>query len=555
MLLCPMLKSLHIRNYALIDQLEVDWNNGLSCITGETGAGKSIIIGALQLLTGSRSDVKVLRSEDQKCVVEASFSCEPGLYKELLAEFELDDQGEIIIRREIAPNGKSRSFVNDSPRLLNELQSISNRLLSIHQQFDHLDFYDPKFQLHILDAYCGISSGADAYRSEYKNYQELKQKRSALDKLIQQSKNEQDFLAFQWNELQEAQLKSGELAQLENDLLVMNKAEDVRNYCMQCCHIINQENGIKDALSNCMSLLRSIRINSSLDDAYKRLESSSIDLSDLARQLEHLADEAESDPAKIQAANERLDQLNRLLKKHQLTSDDELIDLQHRLEEKLNKMDQSGQELEVLDREISAKFELLNSLANELSKKRKQASPLLAGKTVELLIKLGMEFARFEIKIEPDEQLNDSGQDLIEFLFSANKGNVLKPLKDQASGGELARMNLAIKSLVSGQSTGFCLIFDEIDTGVSGQIALQMGNILRDISKDQQVICITHSAQVASRAKSHYYVYKEHESEQSETKLKKLNEQEKLNELAKMLSGEPPTKAALKNAAELVAME
>lgn len=301
--------------------------------------------------------------------------------------------------------------------------------------------------------------------------------------------------------------------------------------------------------------MRSIRINSSLDDAYKRLESSSIDLSDLARQLEHMADEAESDPAKIQAANERLDQLNRLLRKHQLTSDDELIELQHRLEEKLNKMDQSGHDLEAFDQEIKAKYELLKSIAKELSKKRKQASPLLAGKTVELLIKLGMEFARFEIKIEPDEQLNDSGQDLIEFLFSANKGNALKPLKDQASGGELARMNLAIKSLVSGQSTGFCLIFDEIDTGVSGQIALQMGNILRDISKDQQVICITHSAQVASRAKSHYYVYKEHESEQSETKLKKLNAEEKLNELAKMLSGEPPTKAALKNAAELVAME
>ncbi len=547
-----MLKTLQIRNYALIDEIDIQWQPGFSVITGETGAGKSIIIGALQLLTGLRADAKVLQKPEQKCIVEASFQCPEEIYQSLVEAYELEDLGQIILRREIFPNGKSRSFVNDSPKLLSELQLISNRLLHIHQQFDHLDFYDRSFQLEILDTYAGLQDQVQTYTAGYRHFMDLVRQKQALEKHLQTLQNEKDFVEFQFNELHTLDLKKGELKALEEELELATKSEDVRNYCLQIVETIQQDGGISDQLQQCLNNLKNIRINDVLKEVHQRFESLQSEFKDLARDLEHQADHTEYDPVRIQQIEQRLDLINRMLKKHRLLDDSELLQLQNTYEEKIRTWQGSDQSLDQLGKEIALVHKTLEEQALKLSKARLEASKELTKKTLQVLQQLGMEFSRFEIRIKEDEKLNESGLDLIEFLFSANKGSSLKSLKDQSSGGELARFNLAVKSLIAQKNSTSCLIFDEIDTGVSGQIALKMGTILKSMADHQQVISITHSPQVASRAVRHFYVYKEHHKDTTQTRIKILNEEERVHELAKMLSGEPPSKAAVKNAYELI---
>ncbi|MBK9107721.1 MAG: DNA repair protein RecN [Saprospiraceae bacterium] len=547
-----MLKTLFIKNYALIDELTISWNKGLTTITGETGAGKSIIIGALQLATGERSDSKVIRVPEIKCIVEASFSCPDALRNKLIQEFDLDESEEIILRREIYPTGKSRCFVNDSPKLLSELEQIGNYLLVIHQQFDHLDFYDRKFQLEVIDTYAGNTQLLADYQIQYKQLIEKLREQKELERQIQETIREKEFLSFQLNELEQAQLKEGEITQLEQELNLATKAEDLNAFSIQISEAINTDNGIVDKLQTCLGLIRQILLNDQLKNLFQRLENVKLDLEDIARELEQIADHSEANPERIVQLNQRLDLLNSLLKKHRLNTDHELIALLDQINSKLDLMEHSDEKLQDINKEISILQKSLQVISSQLSVSRKKIIKELQSKTIALLQKLGMEFARFEIQMIQDQPLTESGSDLVEFLFSANKGNVLKSLKDQSSGGELARFNLAIKALMASKNDTSCLVFDEIDTGVSGQIALQMGTILKSIAMQQQVICITHSPQVASRAASHYYVYKQHQDQSSETKIRPLDEKERIVELAKMLSGEPPTKAAINNASELL---
>jgi DNA repair protein RecN (Recombination protein N) len=549
-----MLRSLQIRNYAIIDQLEIDWKKDFTVITGETGAGKSIIIGALQLVLGSRSDVKILRNPDEKCLVEVLFQCTPSVQNMLREKLDIEMDEELIIRREILPSGKSRSFINDSPALLSDILQIAPLLLSIHQQFDHLDFFDKNYQLAVLDSFAGLTEHTLKYKKNFKEYQDLLFQKKEIEEKIKQGLIEKEFVEFQFNELDSANLNENELVKLEEELNTVSKSEEIKSNASQSFDLIQKEAGILDQIQISLNLIRNIRINETMKSLYDRLDQLKTELKDISRELEQVADQTEFSPEKIATVNQRIDLLNRLLKKHRVSTDSELIAIRNELQNKLDLITTSDASLEELNHRIEESKKNLLKEAAQISRERIAKSAELIQKTNQLLLQLGMEFAKFNIQLTETDELKETGKDQIEFLFSANKGSTLRPIKDQASGGELARFNLAIKSQVAQKNEAGCLIFDEIDTGVSGQIALQMGNILKQMSSHQQVICITHSPQVASRANHHYYVYKEHLGKKTNTNIKSLNKTERLNELAKMLSGEPPTKAALKNAMELIEM-
>lgn len=549
-----MLTSLSIKNYAIIDQLQMNWENGFTAMTGETGAGKSIIIGALQLVLGNRSDVKDLKNNELKCIIEAEFQISNELLLQLNDRFELENQNTLILRREILPTGKTRSFINDSPVLLTVIQSIAPYLLSIHQQFDHLDLFDRSFQMESLDKYADLTDAVSNYEIKFKQFQSLKNLYTQQAESLKSGMLEKEFIEFQWNELQAAQLKENELETLENELKLVTKAEEIKTNCMQVFELIQGDQGLLDQTQTGISLLKNLQVNANLKSIYERLDSVRTELKDLSMELESIADQTELSPERITEINHRLDQLNRLLKKHRVQTEIELIQLKEQLEFKLSQLSMSDENLIKLQQEIDQLQNQLTKDAQNISKKRIAAIPGLVSNIQKLLISLGMVNARVDIQLQQNEVLNAQGMDQIDFLFCANKGGVLRPLKDQASGGELARFNLAVKSLVATKNDGACMIFDEIDTGVSGQIALQMGNILKSMALTHQLICITHSPQVASRANQHYYVFKEHTKNDTVTNIRKLNKDERLHELAKMLSGEPPTKAALINATELISM-
>lgn len=549
-----MLTSLSIKNYAIIDQLQMNWEHGFTAMTGETGAGKSIIIGALQLVLGNRSDVKDLKNKETKCIVEAEFQISNELLAQLNDRFELENQTTIILRREILPTGKTRSFINDSPVLLTVIQTIAPFLLSIHQQFDHLDLFDRSFQMESLDKYAGLTETVSKYEIKFKQFQNLKNLYTQQADALKSGMLEKEFIEFQFNELHAAQLKENELDTLENELKLVTKAEEIKTNCMQVFELIQGEQGLLDQTQTSISLLKNLQVNANLKTVYERLDSVRTELKDLSLELESIADQTELSPERITQINQRLDQLNRLLKKHRVHTEKELIQLAEQLELKLNQLSTSDESLLKLQEEIDQLEKQLTNEAKNISKMRIASIPGLVTNIQKLLISLGMANARVDIQLQPLGLLNSQGMDQIDFLFCANKGGVLRPLKDQASGGELARFNLAVKSLVATKNDGACMIFDEIDTGVSGQIALQMGNILKNMAQTHQLICITHSPQVASRADQHYYVYKAHTKTDTATNIRKLNKDERLHELAKMLSGEPPTKAALINATELISM-
>lgn len=549
-----MLTSLSIKNYAIIDQLQMNWEHGFTAMTGETGAGKSIIIGALQLVLGNRSDVKDLKNKETKCIVEAEFQISNELLAQLNDRFELENQTTLILRREILPTGKTRSFINDSPVLLTVIQTIAPFLLSIHQQFDHLDLFDRSFQMESLDKYAGLTETVSKYEIKFKQFQNLKNLYTQQADALKSGMLEKEFIEFQFNELHAAQLKENELDTLENELKLVTKAEEIKTNCMQVFELIQGEQGLLDQTQTSISLLKNLQVNANLKTVYERLDSVRTELKDLSLELESIADQTELSPERITQINQRLDQLNRLLKKHRVHTESELIQLAEQLELKLNQLSTSDESLLKLQEEIDQLEKQLTNEAKNISKMRIASIPGLVTNIQKLLVSLGMANARVDIQLQPLGLLNSLGMDQIDFLFCANKGGMLRPLKDQASGGELARFNLAVKSLVATKNDGACMIFDEIDTGVSGQIALQMGNILKNMAQTHQLICITHSPQVASRADQHYYVYKAHTKTDTATNIRKLNKDERLHELAKMLSGEPPTKAALINATELISM-
>ncbi|HQV96821.1 MAG TPA: DNA repair protein RecN [Saprospiraceae bacterium] len=549
-----MLRKLEIQNYAIIDKLEIDFPTGLTIITGETGAGKSILLGALGLIMGKRADTKVLFDQERKCFVEATFAIADYQLHEYFTEEGLDYDDELIIRREIAPGGKSRAYINDSPVTLDILTTLTENLIDIHQQFDTLDIQKPVFQLRIIDALAGNKNVLEQYSNLYKDYRQTCQKLELLKEKNRNAQQEVEFLNFQIAEFDQADLKPNEQDELEMQLQKLTSAEDIIKNCSAIVQAVEEgENAILGQLQFISNQFGSIKnLDKNFSDIYDRLLSVREELMDISKDASRISDSTEYDAAAIETTTTRLNIINRLQKKHGVITMDDLLKTQAEIKDKLNKFGDLTSDIENLELEISKKERSLKELAQVLSQARKKVIPSLEKDVHNLLTDLSMNHAYIKVQTGVLSSFSNSGLDDISILFAPNKGSDFLPLKDTASGGEMSRLTLIIKSLVAGALTLPTLIFDEIDAGVSGDIAGKMGEILNNLANKHQIIAITHSPQIAAKAMSHYWVYKNDTESRTVTAMRQLDQGERVYEIAKMLSGNPPTEAAKANARELI---
>lgn len=549
-----MIQRLYIRNYAIIDEVDISFSKQLNIITGETGAGKSIILGALGLIMGNRAETRVLKNQDKKCIIEAHFDI---LHYELRRFFEandLDYDTELTIRREITPSGKSRAFVNDSPVKLGILRNLSARLLDLHQQFDTLDIHSEDFQLQMIDAIARNKAPLDIYKELFKTYRKNKQELNRLIEEHQKSTQEMDFVEFQLEELATADFEENEQESLEEELNILTNAEGIKVALSKSFQIISEDElaviGQLQELSNEISNVA--KFHPKLQKLLERYDGLVLELQDVAEEFESIAEDTEYDEERVQAVGERLDLLYRLQKKHFVNSIAELLQIQANLQAKIDNYSNSTDAMEKLEIIIDKQEKELRKQAKVLSKSRQDVIPFFEEEIHKMLAQLNMQHAVLKIELTTSEELTSTGTDLIAFLFAANKGSRLNYIRNVASGGEMSRLALCTKSLVADAITLPTLIFDEIDTGVSGDVALKMGHILRDLANRHQVISITHTPQIAARANHHYLVYKYVENDTTISTVKLLEKKERINELAVMLSGNPPSKSALDNARELI---
>ncbi|MDX1665723.1 MAG: DNA repair protein RecN [Saprospiraceae bacterium] len=549
-----MIKSLKIQNYALIEDLTIEFSTGLTVITGETGGGKSILLGALGLVLGDRADTKALYDESRKCFVEAVFDIRKYDLQPFFKEEELDYEEELFIRREISPSGKSRAFVNDTPVTLRILDRLSGALIDMHQQFDSLDIHQVSFQLRMIDALAENRPYLEEYRKLYGRYQREKSKLNELEEKNRNSARELEFVNFQLDELEAAQLQEGEQEELEEELSRLSNAEEIkRTLASVYHHLIEDEQSVSSQLDEVgISLGQVAKYDSRLAELDERFDRIKIELEELGKDFEDLGEEIEYDPERIMEVQQRLDQLNRLLNKHQLRSDAELLELKANLEQQKEEFSDLSAEIELLRSSVARNENWLREMALELRQRRQAVTERFENEVKTMLDQLAMEHARLQVEIEPREELGPSGLDVVNFLFAANKGSRLQAIKDVASGGEVSRLTLVTKSLVASAIPLPTLIFDEIDSGISGDVALRMGNILRRLSDEHQVVVITHSPQVASKADAHHFVYKEVREERTVTQVRELDQQERIKEIATMLSQNPPSDSAIQNAKELL---
>lgn len=549
-----MIRTLTIRNYAIIEELIIDFSNNLTIITGETGAGKSIMLGGLGLIMGKRADTKVLYQQDSKCIVEGIFDISPYGLEAFFEANDLDYEAETCIRREITPSGKSRAFVNDTPVRLGILKELSNKLIDLHQQFDTLDIHDSIFQIKAIDAIADNKKVLATYQKEYKNYEQNKRQLAQLIQKSQDANKEIDFLTYQLNELTEADLKMGEMAALEMEQKRLNNAEDIQRVLGGAAMQINEnEHSVASQLtelSNAAATL--VEFHPNLPKLLEQFDSIVLELEELGNQFHVIAEETEHDGERLIEVNERLSLLFNLANKYHVQNDTELIDLRIELEQKLGTFDDISDQIEALKLQIKSQEGKLLEIGQKLSQKRQKVSGKFEKAVQKLLGQLSMKYARLEVEIVPTQEFMPTGTDRLRFLFAANKGSRLEEIKGVASGGELSRLALCIKSLVASAIPLPTMIFDEIDSGVSGEVALQMGIILQQLSSQHQVISITHSPQIAAKANKHYFVRKKVTGNKTTTSVSELNQQERILEIAKMLSGNPPSDVAKQNARELL---
>ena len=548
-----MLKSLSISNYALIDQLSMQPASGLSMITGETGAGKSIMLGAMGMLLGNRADTKVLLLEDRKCVVEAVF--EIGSYK--LQEFfelqDLDFDSTCIIRREISPNGKSRTFINDTPVLLDTLKTLGERLVDVHSQHDTLQLASGAFQLGLIDAYSQSKNELEAYRIAFKTFKSTQKKRTELANRATELKKEADFNAFQLEELHVLVLRVGEQSELESSQQILENAEEIKLRINEILQLLQDDQlGVMNAIDQINQGMQQLsKLAYVFDPLRARFQSLMLELRDIEENLSDEENKVEVDFEKLDQTRDRLSKIYLLQKKHGLSSIEELMSLERELTDKAFEVQNLAEILETADLELVEAAKLLQSTGLALRKKRLNSTASFARELSQLLAGLGMENAKIEIE-HHEVVAGILGLDELEILFSANKGAPPQALKKVASGGEFSRLLFAIKYLMADKMELPTLIFDEIDTGISGEVALKMVGMMLDISKKHQVICITHLPQVAGKGDVHYFVYKDNTAEKTISKIKLLNLEERIEELAKMISGVSPSASALESARELV---
>lgn len=551
-----MIKCLQIKNYAIIEALQIDFSEGLTIITGETGAGKSILMGALGLIMGKRADTKALYDLSKKCIVEAFFDVKRYPLKAFFEENDIDYEEELVIRREITPSGKSRAFVNDTPVNLKILQEISSTLVDLHQQFDTLDIHQVSFQLRMLDALADNQSRLTKYGEGYKQYQSNKRKLAELRQLNEQSGREIEFIQFQLKEFNEVELLEGEQAKLEEELNRLSNAEDIKRTASGLFQSLSEHDpsiiGQLEELGVNLGNLKDF--DPQLAQLHQRFTGLIFELQDLAAEFEKVAEDTEYDGERILEIQQRLDSIYRLQNKHQVSTVKDLLQIQKELQQRLNTFSDLGTEIRALEKKIEKEEEQLLERALKLRKHRQSIISGFEKKIASMLAQLAMEHAQLEVDMVPLEELGPTGLDEVNFLFSANKGGRMQMIKDVASGGELSRLTLVTKSLVASAIPLPTLIFDEIDTGISGDVALKMGNILRQLSDHHQVVSITHSPQVASKANVHYFVYKKIKNERTVTKVRSLSTDERVRAIATMLSQNPPSESAIENAKELLSL-
>lgn len=551
-----MLISLSIRNYAIIRELELRFSKGLVILTGETGSGKSILLGALGLIMGDRADSKAVYDPDKKCIIEAEFEIGPYRLQPFFEAEDLDYAERLSVRREIAPGGKSRAFVNDTPCSLSQLQALSSHLIDLHQQFDTLQLHQEQFQFSVVDAIAHNLDLLQEYQLCFRKHQQLAARISELEEEQASQLREQDFLNFQLNELSEAGLRAGEQGLLEEEQSLLAHAEDIRKHTSQAQALLSEdEQAVIPGLNQIRQWVQAVeKYHPALPDLYSRLESVLIELEDIGSELDQVSEKIELDPQRLAFVEERLNLLYKLQQKHQASSVDQLLEIATEMKSRTKRFDQLEQELETLRKAHMSNLQELDALADRLSAARKQIIPAAEDSVHTGLASLRMENARLRIAIEPADRFTQYGKEKVQFLFSTNAGGRFLPIKDIASGGELSRLALCIKSLVARELALPTMIFDEIDTGVSGLVALQMGAMLKTLADGHQVLVITHTPQVASRADQHFQVYKQTIDGVTGTQVDELDMAQRIEAIAVMLSTNPPTQAALENAKELLSV-
>jgi len=549
-----MLQQLSIQNFALIDKVDIDFYSGLSVITGETGAGKSILLGALGLILGNRADHSILKDSTKKCVVEGSFSLDSYVLHEFFEEHNLDYSDESILRREINGNGKSRSFINDTPCTLEILRKLGIQLIDIHSQQQTLQINDASFQLKIIDALANNSTLLAGYRLNFGSYLELKKKITAFELQIAEAKQQEDYLNFQFEELDKLNLQKGENERMEQEQRRFANSEEIlRNLSLgQNLLSENEENIVSQLTSLKQVLTQSEGYDDGFAELLARVNSSLIELQDVASELEGKAQLFEYDPERHQLVEERLGEIHRLQKKHLCVNADDLMEVKESIELQLLGLSNSDEDLQKLEKELVELEKNLEKQSNQLTKSRGSVLVDFQKQVENTLKNLGIPFARLEVKHQMLQEYTLNGKDAFDFLFSANKGVDPSVVSKTASGGETSRLMLAIKEILAKHQQLPTILFDEIDTGVSGEIAEKMGTILATMGQQRQVISITHLPQLAAKGEHHYFVYKDVVNERSITQLKKLSQEDRVGELAKMLSGATMTEAAMNNARELL---
>ncbi len=527
-----MLTHLLIQNYALISHLDLHLCDGFSVITGETGAGKSIILGALSLVMGARADTRVITEGEERCVIEATFNT--------------TDQGELIIRRELNQSGRSRSFVNDELITQTELKTLAGKLIDIHSQHESLLISDDAFQISVVDAIADNSTLRKDYQSCYHRYIDIQKALHDLQEQAHRTQNDADYISFQYNQLSEAHLKPNELTELQNEEYQLTHAEEIKNSLIFALNTIDGDE------TGALSLLHNIQLQSAAPDLTQRLHSVEIELRDIASEIQHQINHTELDPQRLQQVQERLDILQSLQNKHHLQTIEELITLRDQLGEQMLRINSFDDDIANLQKDLGVATNKLEQAAATLTKSRKGVCDIIAKQLITNMSRLGIAHANIAISINPAIDYNETGKDDVQFLFAANLNQSLRRVADVASGGEISRLMLCIKALIASTNGLPTIIFDEIDTGIGGEIASQMGDIMRKMAKSRQIIAITHLPQIAAKGQTQYRVYKADTDTRTETHIVRLTTQERIQEIATMLSGHNPTPAALNTAQQLL---
>lgn len=549
-----MLTSLSIKNYALIEAVQLRFKNGFTVITGETGAGKSILLGALGLITGKRADSSSAGVASQKCIVEGVFDVNEYKLQTFFKDNDLDYESNTILRRELLPSGKSRAFINDTPVTLAQLAVLGARLIDIHSQHKTLEVVENDFQFEMVDTFSDNLKILEEYKIIFKEWRNAQNDLKQLLDKQKQAQLELDYQSFLFTELDEAQLKEGEFEQLEGEQDTLSNADEIMEQLSIAVQTVSQDNaGIIDQLSQTRSALSKLtRYGTQYEDIYNRLHSTLVELEDMSAVLSDMSTAVDADPVKLERHNNRMQLLHNLMKKHQVASVGELIVIHNDLDTLLLDIQGAGDGIIVLEKKIEVKEKQAQKIADKLHKGRVKGIPILTSLVEKLLVELGMPNAQFKIELKPNDTLDILGGDVLEFLFSANKGSKPKPLGKGASGGELSRVMLALKSVLSKHKQLPTLIFDEIDTGVSGDIAVRMGGILKKMGNTMQLISITHLPQIAGQGSAHLKVYKKDTADKTQTFIEALDEDQRIVEIAGMLGGSTQSSAAIEHAKNLL---